>query len=301
MTRLEALADEQGFERRRGVETAQSTIEAAMAGQFAELRAELTAAVDGTAERVGALEDNVRRSIAGVAEALSAQRDHVAAISGAVAQTREDLRAALADSQLSRSQPVAAAIDPGWADAVERRIKEALRTELQAAAETAGRANTDVSALREQLQGNAIALTRMVEVQRADLEGALEDRLGAELTTMHQSVAELAKGQVELEGRVDGVAHHAWQAEAQVGTLAAAGASRLEVLEQQLNESVRRLAELVEAQRLESRVVRAKPAGGGEATRMHSGAGGDLLDDLERQLHDAETRLAQMAGPQQRS
>lgn len=293
MTRLDELAAVQrveSVERRGGEQAAESTIRAALVAELAALRAEVKAAVEATEHRVAAHDETLRRSIAGVAEALAGQRDRLAAVSGAVEQTREEFRAALAESQ-----PGASAMGAGWAEELERRIHAAVNAAL---------ANTDVTSLREQLQGNALALTRMVEVQRADLETALEDRLGIELSTIHQSLAELVKGQAELEERVAGMAQDGWRLQAQVRALDAAvdgSASRLQLMEQKLDESVRQMTELLNAQRRELGTASAKPRSVGEATFTPGAGGGDFLDDLERQLRAAETRLAEITSPRQES
>lgn len=297
-TRLEELGDVQraeSLERRRADEAAQASIQNALAGQLAELRAELAASATSVAGRVGALEDNLRRSVAGVAEALSQQREQVGAMSGAIAQTRAEL------VTIGNGGPV----DPRWAEEAERRIAEALRAELQAAiSDRVAKATVDAASIQEQVRSNAMAITHMVEVQRTDLQGALDDRLSLELASVNQSLADLAKAQAEIEARLDALADRAQQVEGQVSAVAAsvrADTTRLHTLEQKIDESIRRLTELAEARRREVRTAQPSAARKAQAASADVAAGGDLLDSLERQLQEAETRLAEVGANRDRA
>jgi chromosome segregation ATPase len=285
-----------------------SELQTIMRQGLAEVRAEVMASAEAAAARMAALEDAVRRSVADVAGALESRRTELDGLTGALAEVRSEVeRLTGASQELARTQ---GDLDRRVGELAGRASGRADEATIQAAEqriqETLGQVRSEVTALEQKVQADAGTLTRTVEAQRADLEGALDRRIREELAMVGTVVDETGLAQAQLARTVDDLMQQVATTEVRVNAVAASEEDttmRLHALEQQMQESVRRLTREVRAQRDAMQAMLAAteaPDGGPAADRPSpspepgSAPSAGLLYDLERQLQEAESRLARL-------
>ena len=130
------------------------------------------------------------------------------------------------------------------------------------------------------LDARVAALTDMVEAHRREVAAVMQDRVPPDLSPLLGAV----------EDRIGVLVREAAEQRARMDALLAAGARRLQEVEQRMQDDVGRLTGLLEGQRrgLQS-VLAVAPA---PPPIEADPDGDDLLDVLERQLLEAERRLA---------
>lgn len=175
--------------------------------------------------------------------------------------------------------------DPGIArELAELRARMSHTDDVAAALELL---RAELSNLEQRRRDEGAALAALLEAQRRELTQALHDVAHETLLSVAEPLRDLTKARDEFERRLQALQRTAEEEQLRLealSTSAAAGASRLEALEQELQTSVQRLIDQVDA----NRERREKPA---PRLRRPPGL---LLESLERQLREAEERLGKI-------
>lgn len=226
---------------------------------FAEHSQQATSAGAASSE----VERDLRHNLQFVTELLQAQQRELSALSAALVETRNDLRAVAESSQTPAPPAPPSAENAQRTESLERGLEE------MGARLTDGlaRARAETTDLVAQLRKDVRVLAQAVEAQRHQFEAAGDAGARAELRGLTQAVAGLRRS-------------------------SSTHLDRLEALEDEVKDLAVRLSSLIDAERA------LLPATLGDEAADIPGrvAGGGLLDALDRQLRDAEGRLARLSG-----
>ncbi|MGI8810773.1 MAG: hypothetical protein ACR2KK_23595 [Acidimicrobiales bacterium] len=209
----------------------------------------------------------------------------------AAAQADLDRRVAEIGSALA-AQPTSTQLAEAFRGEIahaESRLARTLYTQraelYDALTEGLNQARTELASLGQQFHDGEVTLTQLVDTHRNELRTALSDRVREEVATLVRAAEELTHTRDQLHSRLDTVLASAVDTEVRLNELASsveAGAARVHVLEQQMQEPVK------------------LTVGDAPAPAPPPAPVPNLVEALDRQIEEAEMRLARRGSARDR-
>lgn len=295
-----------------GLKSAETRLQDALRQGLAEVRAEMSAALERGAD-LAMVDEEARRRTEKLTQAVQAQQGRLLSLSAVLDEVRTEMRRLAASTEGSRAQ----AELERWIDeriagaridvtALEQRLRDHLtplarRADLnqelarshgaleRRIEETAASAAAQAAAVEQQLRAEISDLRQLVGALRHEIEASLGAPVQAGLAAIVQAVQELARARDEIRASAEQTARTLVSAVEEEG-------GRVRSLELRVDKAIERLTAVLDHhhQQLRDVVAMYRLEAGVDAALSVRSTPGELVVALERQLQAAEGRLAEL-------